>query len=187
MIDITQEVFSGAVYPGDTLPAFRRVCSLESGDDCSLTDFSMCAHNGTHMDAPSHFLRGGKSVEAIDLSRYIGRCSVYEFAGPIRAEDVAEIWAERVLLRGPCALTEEAARILASRCLLVGVESQSVGDASIHRILLAADVVVLEGANLRAAQAGDYVLVALPLKLGGADGAPVRAVLLNQGKEGVLL
>ena len=52
MIDITQEVFSGCVYPGDTKPTFRRASSLEAGDACTLTDFSMCAHNGTHLDAP---------------------------------------------------------------------------------------------------------------------------------------
>ena len=179
MIDITQEVFSGAVYPGDTPPTYRRVTSLEKGDGCTLTDISMCAHNGTHIDAPAHFIRGSKTVEEIDLSRCVGRCLVRDFAGEVRAEDVQGVAAERLLLRGACTLTEGAARVLAARCRLVGVEAQSVGGEEVHRILLGAEVAVLEGLDLRGAPAGEYILCALPVKLGGSDGAPVRAVLFE--------
>ncbi len=89
MIDITQEIFSGCVYPGDTKPTFRRASSLEAGDACTLTDFSMCAHNGTHLDAPAHFIRGGKTIEQMDLTRCAGRCAVRDFAGEVKESDVA--------------------------------------------------------------------------------------------------
>ena len=184
MIDITQEIFSGCVYPGDTKPTFRRASSLEAGDACTLTDFSMCAHNGTHLDAPAHFIRGGKTIEQMDLTRCAGRCAVRDFAGEVKESDVADIAAERLLLRGACSLTAGAARLLAGRCRLVGVEGQSVGDEQVHRILLGAEVAVLEGLVLRDALPGEYILIALPIKLGGSDGAPVRALL---GKEGEVL
>ena len=65
MIDITQELFSSAVYPGDTPPSFRRVRTAEA-DGYMLTDLSLCAHNGTHIDAPAHFIPGGKAADELD-------------------------------------------------------------------------------------------------------------------------
>lgn len=177
MIDITQELFSSAVYPGDTPPSFRRVRTAEA-DGYMLTDLSLCAHNGTHIDAPAHFIPGGKAADELDLSRCIGRCLVFEGEGELAAADVECIFAERVLFKGDCTLREEAAYLLRERCLLVGTESQSIGSDAVHRILLSAEVAVLEGLRLQAAAAGEYyTLIALPLKLGGCDGAPVRAVL----------
>ena len=177
MIDITQELFSSAVYPGDTPPSFRRVRTAEA-DGYMLTDLSLCAHNGTHIDAPAHFIPGGKAADELDLSRCIGRCLVFEGEGELAAADVECIFAERVLFKGNCTLREEAAYLLRERCLLVGTESQSIGSDAVHRILLSAEVAVLEGLRLQAAAAGEYyTLIALPLKLGGCDGAPVRAVL----------
>lgn len=158
MIDITQEIFSGCVYPGDTKPTFRRALSLDAGDACTLTDFSM------------------------DLTRCAGRCAVRDFAGEVKEADVADIAAERLLLRGACSLSAGAARLLAGRCRLIGVEGQSVGDEQVHRILLGAEVAVLEGLVLRDALPGEYILIALPIKLGGSDGAPVRALLWKEGE-----
>ena len=175
MIDITQELFTSAVYPGDTPPSFRRVRTAEA-DGYMLPDLSLCAHNGTHIDAPAHFIPGGKAADELDLSRCIGRCLVFEGEGELAAADVECIFAERVLFKGDCTLREEAAYLLRERCLLVGTESQSIGSDAVHRILLSAEV--LEGLRLQAAAAGEYyTLIALPLKLGGCDGAPVRAVL----------
>ena len=182
LIDITQEVFSGKVYPGDTPPRRKLVSSLEEGAACSVTDFSMCAHNGTHLDAPAHFIRGGKTIEQMDLTRCVGRCAVRDFAGEVKESDVADIAAERLLLRGACSLTAGAARLLAGCCRLIGVEGQSVGDEQVHRILLGAEVAVLEGLVLRDALPGEYILIALPIKLGGSDGAPVRALLWKEGE-----
>ena len=83
--DITQEVFSAAVYPGDTPPSYRRARDMARGDGCTVTDLTMCAHNGTHADAPSHFVKGGRTAERLELSRFAGRCAVRSFAGAVTA------------------------------------------------------------------------------------------------------
>ena len=74
--DISQELFSCVVWPGDPAPARHTLNSIDNGDLYNLTAFSMCAHNGTHIDAPSHFINGAKSVDAIDLSKFIGEAFV---------------------------------------------------------------------------------------------------------------
>lgn len=171
MIDITQELFSGKVYEGDTAPSYRRVRTHDT-DGYSLTDVTFCAHNGTHLDAPSHFIRGGKTAELVSLSRLIGCCKVCSQEN-IPFDDLPA----RLLIRGAFSLSAVQAERIAEKCVLIGCEAQSIGDEVIHRILLGAEVAVLEGLNLSAADEGEYELIALPLKLGGSDGAPVRAVL----------
>lgn len=177
LYDITRELFSAQTYPGDTRPTWRRVSDIAQGGECTLSDVAMCAHNGTHIDVPAHFIAGGKTVEQLDLSRCMGRCAVRAFAREVRAADLAGISAERLLFKGNCRLTAEAAAYAAEKFLLVGTELLSVGDAEIHKILLGAEVAVLEGLDLSAVPEGEYGLIALPAKWGGLDGAPVRAVL----------
>ena len=63
IIDISQEVFSCKVFPGDPPPVKDRVMSISKGDVCNLTSLSMCAHNGTHVDAPFHFIDGGRTID----------------------------------------------------------------------------------------------------------------------------
>lgn len=172
MIDISQELFTCAVYPGDTSPSRRRVRSIGKGDTCNLTDLTLCAHNGTHLDAPLHFIEGGKSVDEVELSRLMGECLVCSYAQACTLPETS-----RLLIRGDCPLDEETAKKFAAKYLLVGCESQSVGDEKVHLALLSAEVAVLEGLRLGAAEDGRYELIALPLKLGSCDGAPVRAVL----------
>ena len=72
--DISQPVFSCKVYPGDSKPEKQTLCATAKGNVCNLTAFSMCAHNGTHIDAPFHFLSDGKSVEQMDFSTFVGDC-----------------------------------------------------------------------------------------------------------------
>ena len=70
--DISQEVFGCQVYAGDPAPEKKQLCSMEKGDLYNLTAFSMCAHNGTHIDAPFHFIKGGKAVDSIGLDTFVG-------------------------------------------------------------------------------------------------------------------
>lgn len=172
MIDITQELFSCAVYPGDTPPSRTLVRSIAGGDGCNLTDFSLCAHNGTHLDAPSHFVAGGRDVDEVDLSRLMGECLVCTCEQARALPDTA-----RLLIKGECLLDEETAERFAKKYLLVGCEGQSIGDERVHFALLSREVAVLEGLRLDEVREGRYRLLALPMKLGGCDGAPVRAVL----------
>lgn len=192
LIDISQELFTCRVFPGDAQPEQRRVCSLENGDVCNLTAFSMCAHNGTHVDAPYHFLADGRTVDRVPLTAFVGDCCVVRRTGDLSAEDAAEIlrYAQeigapaRILIAGKTVVTADAARVFAQAgILLLGNESQTVGpeDApkEVHLILLGADVVLLEGIVLDGVAEGKYFLSAAPLNLGGCDGAPCRAYLMR--------
>ena len=192
--DIAQEVFSCRVFPGDPAPERRVLSSTEKGDVCNLTAFSMCAHNGTHVDAPFHFIGSGKTVDAVSLEAFIGTAYVAEHHGDVLGADAAVMLekagaknpeaAKRILIRGDAVVTAEAARVFAaSDVLLLGNESQTFGpeDApmEVHRILLGADIVLLEGIRLAEVPEGVYFLFAAPINLGGADGAPCRAVLVE--------
>ncbi|MCL2157856.1 MAG: cyclase family protein [Oscillospiraceae bacterium] len=184
--DITQELFSCQVYPGDMPPTFERVRTVEK-DKCNVTNISMCVHNGTHIDAPCHFVAGAKAIDELDLEIFYGKCTVAQFCGVICEADilpVLNICHKRLLLKGDCELSEGAARLVAdSHIRLIGVESQSVGSLvsplANHLILLGAEVIALEGLRLAGVLPGEYVLSAFPLNMGGSDGSPVRAVLIE--------
>ena len=192
--DISQEVFGCAVFPGDPAPRRSVLMETAKGDACNLTELSMCAHNGTHIDAPYHFLQNGKTVDQLSLSALIGYAYVAEVNGFLTAEWARKILAEaeaknaesakRILLKGDATVTLEAAEVLAAAGVrLVGNESQTVGppDApkAVHLCLLGADTVLLEGVRLERVPEGVYLLNCAPINLGGADGAPCRAVLLD--------
>lgn len=193
--DISQEVFSCQVYPGDPAPERMVLESMEQGGLYNLTAFHMCAHNGTHIDAPFHFIKDGKTVDKICLEAVIGMAYVAECHGIVTAEDAAEIVkkakeqnpeaAKRILLKGDVEVSLEAAKIFAaSGLLLFGNEPQTVGPANepmaVHLEFLGADVILLEGVCLSEVPEGVYFLNAAPLNLAGADGAPCRAILMEK-------
>ena len=191
--DISQEVFSCQVYPGDPAPEKTVISSMENGDSYNLSAFSMCAHNGTHIDAPFHFIKDGKTVDEISLDAFVGMAYVAEHQGIVSGEDAVEILkkakaqnpeaAKRILIKGTAEVSPEAARVFASSgILLLGNESQTVGPEDepmeVHVILLGAGVILLEGIRLEDVSEGVYLLNAAPLNLSGADGSPCRAVLI---------
>ena len=191
--DISQEVFSCNVFPGDPSPEAERMLSIKNGDVCNLTKISMCAHNGTHVDAPYHFLNDGRTLERIPLDVFVGDCFVVHYEGEINAEDARDILLragaiqaeERILIGGKATVTAEAAKVFAeAKVKLVGNESQTVGPENapmeVHLILLGAEVVLLEGIVLKDVPEGKYLLNAAPLNLAGADGAPCRAILIEK-------
>lgn len=186
--DISQEVFSCAVYPGDPQPEKQPLYSTEAGNLYNLSVFTMCAHNGTHIDAPFHFLPSGKSVDQMELSHFVGDCFVARQEGDVTAADAEAILrkagpAERILIAGNATVTAEAAEVFASgKIKLLGNEGQTVGpeDApmQVHLILLRRGIALLEGIVLTGIPEGRYFLSAAPLNLAGCDGAPCRALLL---------
>ena len=186
--DISQEVFSCGVYPGDPKPEKQTLCAISDGELYNLTAFSMCAHNGTHIDAPFHFLLGGKTVEQLPLETFVGDCFVARCQGDLTASDAEEVLekagdAERLLIAGPATVTAEAAKVFASGSLrLLGCEGQTVGPEEapmeVHLILLRRGIALLEGIILENVPEGRYFLSAAPLNLAGADGAPCRAYLI---------
>ncbi len=191
--DISQEVFGCQVYPGDPTPKKMVISSMEKGDLYNLTAFSMCAHNGTHIDAPLHFIKDGKTVDSVSLDTFIGMAYVAEYNGIVSADDATEILekakkqnsevAKRILIKGDAEVSAEAAKVFAeSNILLLGNESQTVGPENapmeVHLILLGAGAVLLEGIRLAEVSEGVYFLNAAPLNLSGADGSPCRAILI---------
>ena len=186
--DISQEVFSCTVYPGDPKPEKQVLYATAEEDLYNLSAFYMCAHNGTHIDAPFHFLHNGKTVEQMDLEIFVGDCYVTRHSGDVTAEDAQRILekaagAARILIGGAATVTAEAAEVFATAGIrLLGNEGQSVGpeDApmQVHLILLRRGIALLEGIVLTDVPEGHYFLNAAPLNLAGCDGAPCRAYLI---------
>ncbi|MBR4431393.1 MAG: cyclase family protein [Clostridiales bacterium] len=187
--DISQEVFGCKVFPGDPKPEKKAIMKISDGDVCNLTEFKMCAHNGTHVDAPFHFIDGEETVDQVPLDKFIGYAYVAEHEGLLGREDAERILAEAkdcgmILVKGDSVMTEEGAKVFAdAKIKLYGNESQTVGpeDApmAVHLIMLGAKIVLLEGIRLGDVPAGSYLLNAAPINLGGCDGAPCRAVLIK--------
>ena len=192
IIDISQEVFSCNVYPGDPKPAFERLVGIDKGDVYNMSTLSMCVHNGTHIDAPYHFLNDGNTVELIPLEYFVGTCYVVQRDGELTASDAQNIMleakahnaTERILIGGNVIVTAEAAKVFADNAIkLIGNEGVSIGPVDapmeVHKILLYAKVVLLEGIILKGVPEGVYFLNAAPLNLAKLDGAPCRAYLIK--------
>lgn len=193
IIDISQEVLSCRVYEGDPTPNGEKIRNMKNGEMYNLSAFSMCAHNGTHIDAPLHFFEDGKSVDEIPLEHFVGECFVAEQKGDISAADARgilekarKVGAEkRILIKGDATVTEDAAHVFAdAQMLLVGNESQTVGPENapmaVHKILLSKDIVLLEGIVLDKAREGRYFLNCAPLNIHGFEGSPCRAILIEK-------
>jgi len=193
------------VYPGEPTPLLEPTRQMERGDFCNVSRLTIATHTGTHIDAPLHFLPGAASVDQLPVDVLVGPALVVEMGveQEITAADLeaAAILSgtERVLFktrnsrlleeddfrRDFVYLTLDAARWLVEWGVrLVAIDYLSVEqmDAQpniVHQTLLRAGVVIVEGVNLRQVAAGPYLLACLPLKIEGADGSPVRAVLVE--------
>jgi arylformamidase len=205
LIDISPTLSPAtAVWPGD-VPFSREVaCSIAGGANIDLSSIRTTVHVGAHTDAPSHYVAGGATIEARPLERYYGPCDVLSVAVG-RGERVTpahlprEPRAPRVLLRtgtfpNPdrfdedfAALSPELVDWLADRgVVLVGLDTPSVDlchdkELRSHQAIARRDLAILEGVVLGHVPDGLYTLIALPLKLAGADASPVRAVLVSGG------
>ena len=192
--DISQELLGSAVYPGDPQPTVTKLCSMADGDLYNLSHFCACAHNGTHIDAPSHFIADGKTVGEIPLENTVGTAYVAVAEGILgkqemeailhRAKEHSPEAAKRILIKGDAVVTAEAAKVLCDRnVLLIGTESQSVGpiDApmEVHKILLTREITLLEGLRLDNVAEGAYFLSSAPINIGIAEGSPCRAILVD--------
>ncbi|MCR5303326.1 MAG: ion transporter [Lachnospiraceae bacterium] len=187
IIDISRELFSCPVYPGDPEPGITPVSSVAAGDECSLTRIVIGSHSGTHLDAPSHFIENGQTVEQLSLTRCTGRCIVCTAEDDITPEFISrmEIMASgeasnRILFKGGRRISPEAAEYMKDiGIVLTGTENSSIGDTLIHQTLLSNGVVILENLDLSNVEDGEYYLSAAPIKMEGLDGAPVRAYLVK--------
>ena len=137
--DISQEVLSSKVYPGDPSPEMTDLLRISRGDVCNLSSFSMCAHNGTHIDAPLHFIEDGAGIDELPLDSTVGYAYVAEHYGILSAADADFIIRKaktsaypmsvsRILIKGDATVSADAAKTFAENgVLLVGNESQTVG------------------------------------------------------------
>lgn len=169
--------------------------SKESPDACQLTQLTLGSHTGTHLDAPAHFYADGRTVDAVELYKCLGRCKVVTGDGEVTGTKICGWTADgtrKLLIKGEIILTEDAAKAIQKAGLdCIGVEGLTVGPFSspgpVHRILLGAEIVILEGLRMQGVPDGDYFLSALPLKMSGLDGSPVRAVLWTDNEKGIQL
>ncbi len=188
--DISRELFSTPVYPGDPVPAVQEFLSTAKGSACNLSVLTMGTHNGTHMDAPWHFIPDGKQIHQLKPQQCVGECVLIELQGdvtvPILKEQLPDA-CEKLLIRGDIHITTEAAQYLgASQVHLLGVEGCTTGNeengVAVHQALLGSGMVILENLDLSAVRAGTYLLSAMPLNIAGLDGSPCRPVLMEQAE-----
>jgi arylformamidase len=189
-------------YPGDPQVEITSVADIAQGDVANVSRLTLSSHSGTHLDAPRHFFSHGAAIDALDVGRFLGPARVCALPNttPITADDLrplplagvkrllfhtvnSTLWDLQVFCPDYVALTTSAAQLLVDIGVqLVGIDYLSVDafarqDFPVHRLLLGADVLILEGLDLRAVPSGDYELLVLPLLLHNGDGAPARAIL----------
>lgn len=190
-------------YPGDPAVTVAPWHRIAKGDSANLSLITLGSHSGTHIDPPRHFNDSGITVDEIPLDLLIGNATVVEITGtreigpkelePLHLKGVerlliktdnSEFWNGREFRSDYAALTEEGAHYLHhEKVKLVAIDYLSVekmdGDGEVHRILLNGGIPVIEGVNLSGIAPGEYQLICLPLKLKDGDGAPVRALLID--------
>ena len=188
--DISRELFMARVYPGDTVPSHRRVLSIDEGNVCNLSQMILGSHSGTHIDAPLHFVGGGKDVAQISLEKCYGECAIVTVPPVVDTDTVRRLTEEypgctRFIFRNSPDLVPDAClKLMSAGVVLIGTEGMSVGfegnAKAVHDILLGNSAVILESVKLDGVPDGRYTLVCFPLKMEGLDGSPVRAVLICQ-------
>ena len=191
--DISQEILNCDIYPGDPKPSLVFQKETSKGELYNLSTITMGNHNGTHLDAPLHFINNGKSIKDIDLNKCVGYCFVINFEDIKdeqttlntlnKLQSINKDAAKRLLVKAHCDISKEVASILANHIYLIGSETQSVGPENapmaVHLELLNREVVLLEGIRLNEVKEGMYFLSAAPLNIGKAEGAPCRAILIE--------
>jgi len=204
--DITVPISDNVpIYRGDPSAQVEAVTQISAGAHANVSKMCFGVHTGTHVDAPNHFIDGRRRVDKLDLGKLIGPCRVIEIgetAEAVLPEHLADLdGVERVLFKTRNSafwneqqkgfrtdfayISPEAARILVDKGIkLTGIDYLSVekfgsDDFATHITLLEAEVVIIEGVDLREVPAGDYEILCLPLKYigGGGDGAPARTIL----------
>lgn len=203
-IDVSVPLRTGMVHwPNNPPVRIERMLDIEHGDAANVSTLSMGSHTGTHMDAPLHFVRGGKGLDEMPLEATIGRARVIEIhdAESVKPEELrphhirggerilfktqnsARRWHEEAFIEDFVYVSQEAARYLATQEVsTIGTDYLSVGGflkdgVETHQALLEAGIWVIEGLDLSQVESGEYELTCLPLKVERGDGAPARAIL----------
>ncbi|WP_347274101.1 cyclase family protein [Candidatus Kuenenia sp.] len=203
--DVTLPISNAMItWPSDPAVSITGTSLISRGDFCNLSELKIGSHCGTHIDAPSHFLENGRTIDQLALENLIGEATVFEFKNKeniglsdikqLRFDNVKRVlfktvnssyWKLSVFKKDFVYLTKDAAQYLVDKGIrLVGVDYLSVEkfesqQAETHHILLRNGVIILEGLDLSTVEPGRYELMALPLKIKDGDGSPARVVLKN--------
>jgi arylformamidase len=200
VIDITRPMEGAAPWPGER-GLERSLTKTHAHDGWETSELRLCAHLGTHVDAPAHLFPDGKRLGQLTLDPFVGPALVVDCGDTRVISQILPIEkikpGDRVLLKTAnsarreggffedfCYPTEDAVRALVERGIsLLGVDGPSVDgfekEPVVHRLLFERNIPALEGLDLSGAAPGRYTLVCLPLNIEGAEGAPCRAVLLE--------
>ena len=197
------------VWPGDPRVEIEWTSTMAAGDDANVSRLHLGSHTGTHVDAPYHFIQQGQTVDKLPLDVLVGPAfvlevsppegnaiGVFELAGFNLPKDAtrlllktrnSNLWEDHVreFEQDYVHLAPRTAEWLVGRGVrLVGLDYLSVErhnsvDHRVHRTLLGAGVILIEGLNLSRVPAGPCQLVCLPLKVQGGDGAPARVLVIR--------
>jgi len=202
-IDLSVPIYGGMVHWPDNPPIeLDAIMHVERGDVATVSALKMGTHTGTHIDGPIHFLPGSPGTDAVPLENLMGPARVIEIEDPnaVRWADLRKhkighserllfktlnsqrCWNSSDFVSDFVSLAEDAANHLAElKTLAVGIDYLSMGSPEVHRTLLRAGVVIIEGLNLSNVRAGECEFICLPLRIPGGDGAPARALLKPLG------
>ncbi len=204
ILDITYPLSDDlTVWPNDTAVSIRYTREAGNGSRATVSRLLLSSHAGTHIDAPSHFLKDGKPIDAIDLTALIGPCVVVQTDAKAITDAVLEGLdipdaTSRLLIKthnsqrfsgdepffeNYVGVTSSGAEwLIENKIRVVGIDYMSIASypdiLEVHHALLKHDIILLETLDLRRVDPGAYRLVALPLRLKDTDGSPARAVLL---------
>lgn len=198
-LDATTPIRDGMVHWPDNAPVLiRKTLSIATGAAANVTEVSMSAHTGTHVDAPLHFIANGADATTLNLAQLMGPAQVVAISDPnsislaevqrldlkvgsrllFKTRNSASEWSTEPFKTDFVALAADAARYLRDAGVIcVGVDYLSVGNADAHHALLDAHICIIEGLALQRIAPGDYELLCLPLVVVGSDGAPARVLL----------
>lgn len=190
IIDISTDLLTAKVYDGDPVPKLQRLNRMDCGDEFELSALYASLHTGTHIDAPLHFIDDGASIDSIDLERFIGPCTVIELPeGVIAGVTIEQLFpknCKRLLIKsgGKARFMAGAAEDACQTGLeLIGTDGLSIGskeeDGFVHRAFLSHNIPIMEGLDLSNVNPGEYFLMALPIKISGAEASFARAVLVD--------
>jgi arylformamidase len=189
-------------WPGDPEVEIYKRSSIEKGDEANVSGINFGLHTGTHMDAPIHFIENGDDITKVSPDVLIGKAKVISISNPdyigkeelygkninkgdrilFKTRNSDSEWYNEEFKEDFVYLNDEGAEYLASAgVILIGIDYLSIAkfneSETTHKILLNKGIAIIEGLYFNNVSAGEYELFALPLKIAGADGSPLRVML----------
>ena len=186
-------------FPSEPKTVIKKVCEIYSHCPVNVSEIIISSHAGTHCDAPSHYYKNGNSIDQLDLSLFIGECSVIDVShirSSIKYKDVQNFLLEKITLfkvheceKSYAYSSECCIKYLGSNGVkVIGINAMSIDEYSSKGMkanfpYLKYDIQIIEGLDLSNVRSGKYKFIGLPLKIIGVDASPIRAVLIEGGED----